>query len=213
MFNPIISALGTFHVLGFIYKLALPETLSKPDIMSIGDCGDPYHLVYILYTEAKPGGGWWFGDGQSSEGDMIMDLLQPYDEIVSKALTARIFMLLCGLNLRGPGVMRDISEGFAKRPWDLLILPAATALYPQEVGSILPALFVHFFHMGTLLSSALKQTWASSQRAQHHTNWIVFEQNAKQKDGQNINANTGTVLKTDSKLDEGGVVGVPAPII
>ncbi|KAG9120966.1 hypothetical protein FRC07_003281 [Ceratobasidium sp. 392] len=178
--------------------------------MSIRDCGDSYHLVYILYTEANPGGGWWFGDGQSGEADMITDLLRPYDEIVRKALTARIFVLSCGLNLRGHGVMRDISGAFAKRPWDSLLLPAATALYPQEVGSILPALFVHLFYMGTPLSSALKRTWLSSERAQHHTNWIVFEQHAKQNVGQNIDANAGTVSKTDSTLDEGGVVGVPA---
>lgn len=76
----------------------------------------PYHIVFLLFTESNPGGGWWISeDGQDNEGVILESLLETYDQIAEQALSARIFLSACGLNLHGSGVMADIERAFNDR--------------------------------------------------------------------------------------------------
>ncbi|KAG9099178.1 hypothetical protein FRC06_005546 [Ceratobasidium sp. 370] len=118
IFDTIQSVLGTFHVLVTTYYVPLPAILSKGDIQNILRTETPYHLVHVLYTESNPGGGWWFGDGQSDEALMLEGLLTPYDQIARKASSARLFTIACGLNLAGSKVISNIKRALNRYvPW------------------------------------------------------------------------------------------------
>lgn len=92
-------------------KLLDYGTLSIDYILFMHRSEGPYHLVYMFLTESNPCGGWWFStDAQESEGEWLKAMLCEYEGIATKALSARIFGICCGVNLMGAGVMSDLVE-------------------------------------------------------------------------------------------------------
>lgn len=60
-------------------------------------------------------------------------------------------------------------------PWDSLVLPAASAVMPEEYASMLPEVFFQIYYNGATLKSSLLRVWASSKRARAHTDLLVID--------------------------------------
>jgi hypothetical protein len=79
--------------------------------------GVPYHLVVIFITEGDPGGGWWHtsmhGNQQDSsvrEDQFLQSCLHSLHRFASQAVTARVFGVACGFNLRVDGSLALIKN-------------------------------------------------------------------------------------------------------
>jgi hypothetical protein len=60
----------------------------------------PYHVVFMFLTESNPGGGWWWNSSQQTSEYNWLGMIDSYSKIATSALTARIFGICCGINLR-----------------------------------------------------------------------------------------------------------------
>ncbi|KAB5589099.1 hypothetical protein CTheo_7461 [Ceratobasidium theobromae] len=70
----------------------------------------PYHLAVIFLTEGDPQGGWWHTsmhgnqhDCRVSETQFLESCLRSLNRFATQALTARIFGVACGFNLKVKG--------------------------------------------------------------------------------------------------------------
>ena len=66
----------------------------------------PYHLAVLVLTESDPTGGWWNssdldqgGRGRSSESDFVDYFLDDLTLLARDAVTSRIFVISCAVNL------------------------------------------------------------------------------------------------------------------
>ncbi|KAG8734419.1 hypothetical protein FRC11_014265 [Ceratobasidium sp. 423] len=76
-----------------------------------------YHLAVIFMTEGDPSGGWWhtvdYGsqkDSQVSEHEFLGTCLGSLRKMAKGAISARVFGISCGFNLKAKGTMAAIVD-------------------------------------------------------------------------------------------------------
>ncbi|KAG8734409.1 hypothetical protein FRC11_014255 [Ceratobasidium sp. 423] len=142
----------------------------------------PYHLAVIFLTEGDPQGGWWhtinYGsqkDTQVSEEDFLGTCLSNLKRMARGAMTARVFGVACGFNLRVKGVIGAIVEFLEKTPFGSLVMPSTCSLLPCEYLTIFPEIFVNLYYLGASLDTSLYRTWGKSKAARTHTGMIIMD--------------------------------------
>jgi hypothetical protein len=58
--------------------------------------------------------------------------------------------------------------------WDSIILPTASSVLPEEIGTIFPELFAQIYYNSIPLESAVVRVWAASKRARVHTDILMI---------------------------------------
>ncbi|KAG8732398.1 hypothetical protein FRC10_000947, partial [Ceratobasidium sp. 414] len=189
IFDQIKSQLRAFEMNVTCYEIELPYVLANRDLAAILSSEFQYHLAFLFLTESNPGGGWWFqgtsgqplhngeghAPGQAAEGHWLQAVLQPYNNISARAVSARIFGLCCGINLSSPGVVQDIAGGLNETKWASIVLPTAPSVIPEEYASMFPEMFMQLYYNTAPLKSALVKTWSRSTRSREHTDLLVIE--------------------------------------
>ncbi|KAG9082862.1 hypothetical protein FS749_006510, partial [Ceratobasidium sp. UAMH 11750] len=189
IFEAIKSQLGAFEMNVDCYEVELPFLLPKGDLRAILSSEYQYHLAFVFLTESSPGGGWWFQGpenqgsasnelpqgAQASEAVWLRTMLNGYDDIVERAVSARIFGLCCGVNLTAPGVVLDIATCLESTKWESIVLPTGSSITPEEYACMFPELFTQLYYKSAPLKSALLTTWSRSHRAREHTGLLLID--------------------------------------
>ncbi|CUA74691.1 hypothetical protein RSOLAG22IIIB_05658 [Rhizoctonia solani] len=142
----------------------------------------PYHLALLFMTESDPRGGWWVTSADDRSGAYRVDektfIYFHTDNLLglaNDALTARIFVISCGMNLLNEDVTGIIFHMLYVAPWDSIVLPTASSLVLKNYAAIFPELFVHLYYFGSPLRSSLLRTWAKSEEARQHTGLLLMD--------------------------------------
>ncbi|KAG9095519.1 hypothetical protein FRC06_009710 [Ceratobasidium sp. 370] len=109
LFSQVSAILGVFelHLVAFLqeHEAGLTEEQAhalKDELLP----REPYHLAVVFLTEGNPGGGWWTktdldegGSAQVDESQFLRYHLKPLTSLAHHAVSARIFVSSCALNL------------------------------------------------------------------------------------------------------------------
>ncbi|EUC59160.1 hypothetical protein RSOL_299120, partial [Rhizoctonia solani AG-3 Rhs1AP] len=143
---------------------------------------DPYHLAVVIMTESHPGGGWWHtsdkdrgGKGQVSEKALLGECLDDLRPLAERAITARVYMVSCGVNLPGKGIVKDIHDYLYPRPYHSILMPSVYMLTVPDFTNMLPELFVHLYYFGAPFRASVLRVWAVDREARAHTGIVTLE--------------------------------------
>ncbi|KAG9098821.1 hypothetical protein FS749_002882 [Ceratobasidium sp. UAMH 11750] len=171
------SLLGVFELNVIVMEVELGFQLCDADMDDITNSESPFHLLFLFATESDPRGGWWFLDGgQAGEKEWLQKTVVVYESIASKALSARIFGVSCGVNLTAPGTVDEILAGLEGTSWTSMVLPAAASVQCEDYCWIFPEVFLQLYYNSRPLKTSLLGVWSKGKQVREHTNLIVVEQ-------------------------------------
>ncbi|KAF8750290.1 hypothetical protein RHS01_09347 [Rhizoctonia solani] len=142
---------------------------------------DPFHLAVIFLTEGDPQGGWWHTsahghqkDSTVCEEDFLSTCLVNLEDVAERAVTARIFGVSCGYNLKVNGTINSIVRFLERTPYQSFVTPSTSSLLMCDYIPIFPEIFLNLYYFGTALEPALYRVWGKSKEARSHTGLMLF---------------------------------------
>lgn len=156
-------------------------------------------MAVVFFTEGNDGGGWWWSTAadpdqaqQTSESQFLAQMLSPLNVLIRPAVSARVFGVSCGINLRESDSVKDIFQYMNRSVfsptfgdidcselyshlWNSMVLATAVSLLPSDYICILPELFVELYYFGSPFRSSILRVWAKSPVARTHTGLLVME--------------------------------------
>ncbi|KAF8595565.1 hypothetical protein BDV93DRAFT_574727 [Ceratobasidium sp. AG-I] len=142
----------------------------------------PFHVAVVFVTEGNDGGGWWWSSDadelkaqSTSERQLLDQTLSTLEVLIKPAVSARVFVIACGMNLRSPSSVKGIFRYLNKRPWNSIVLATAVSLMFSDFACILPELFVELYYFASPFKSSMLRVWAKSLVARTHTGLLIME--------------------------------------
>ncbi|KAG9122098.1 hypothetical protein FRC07_001665 [Ceratobasidium sp. 392] len=187
LLDQIVATLGVFETNVATARCFIHHGLSEEDEIALRDeyaprSGLSYHLAIVFVTESHPGGGWWqtsnhgsLKQSQGSEDDVLKRCLYQVRRLNRGALTSRLSVSACGMNLPGRGAVGKIQRHLTSSRYLSILLPTTSNLQQGEYLHMLPELFLNIYYFGSDLRSAIYRVWGKSPEVRHHTGLLIMD--------------------------------------